>query len=279
MWYHKNEILIKKEVVNLNKKTILITILAILLIAVSSTIYSSFSKKNDTTHDYDLEPTKIETLKKALLDYPDFAKSKITTDKDKNTLMINDKYEIVIKNGYYSMTIKNLKLESDYCRIVDAIEVSLGTQAGKSIETCEKTLAGKINLGGISADLYDTYKVLTVNSEEASTLFDPSKSHKEREIISKDEINYNITIDDYLFTSMSANYTTDNKTLKICGNVIEEKDNKDKTFTITTYDKDKKELDKKNYKYENTTNKYVPFCVDYIRELDDVKYYSIDYME
>jgi len=263
----------------MNKKTILITILGILLIAISLTIYSSFSKKNDTTHDYDLEPTKIEILKKALLNYPDFANSKITTDKDKNTLTIDDKYEIVIKNGYYSMTIKNLKLESDYCRIVDAIEVSLGTKAGKSIETCEKTLDGSINLGGISADLYDTYKVLTVNSDEASTLFDTNKSHKEREIISKDEINYNITIGDYLFTSMSVNYTADNKTLKICGNVIKENENKDKTFTITTFDKDKKELDKKNYKYENETSKYVPFCIEYTRELDDVKYYSIDYME
>ena len=96
------------------------------------------------------------------------------------------------------MNIKDVQDEEIYCNVVDAVELSLGLEKGKSLETCQNTLKGEMNLGGINVDFFDSYKVLTVKNDLLSTIYNVNNTHNENDPIFVDEINYNIKIEDYL---------------------------------------------------------------------------------
>lgn len=234
--------------------------------------------ESDRKKDIDVESgtkTQFDTLKKALSSYEDFKDSKITSNKDSNMASIDDKYDVSIKSGYYMMTIKDASVESEYCKIVDAIEVGLGGKVGDSITTCEETLAGRVGYGHIAAEIYDNYKVLTVNYEEKSSLYDPNNTRELEELISTDEINYSIKTKDYLFTSISTGYTKEAKLYNVCAHAYNPNSKAKDTFTISLYDERKDLLKEKNFTYENDSKKYISFCVDF--DVDDnlIKYYSI----
>lgn len=239
----------------MKKKYFIITIFIILTLAFGLLFWrlNGLKKENDI-EVVQPETLRFEKLKNALLASSTFENSTITTNANQELVNVDGKYDIVIKSGFYSMTIKDQKLEKGYCEIVDAIEQSLGLEVGQSIETCEKTLAGMINLGGINVELFDTYKVLTVSSENIPTLFSTTNNHIEKDLISIDEINYNIKLDNYLFTSMSEQYDSTKKEYSLCGNVYNSKKTKNKEFIFKLYDENKNELEKK-YIVMKTTQK------------------------
>lgn len=226
-----------------------------------------------------IENTKFSNLKKFLEASTYFPNAKIASNEERDSLIIDDQYEIVIKTGYYQMTIKDSKQEDTYCQIVDAIEQGLGLPAEKSIETCKKTLEGSINIGGINAEIYDTYKVLSVNIDTPATLYNIDSTHTSGDVISIDKINYNIKIDNYLLTSLYSSYQSTTKLYSICGNIYNPSKKATDKFEISIYDNNKKEIAKKTYKYENNTKKYIPFCVDYPLDTDSAKYYSVTKMK
>lgn len=259
------------------KKTSFIAIGVILVLIISAIVTIRVLDNKDREPGIEVEPienTRFETLKKALKSSTYFKDSEIEPNDSKEIVTIDGKYDISIKSGYYMMTIKDTKLEDTYCEIVDAVEQSLGAYAGTSIETCKETLNGSINIGGISADIYDNYKVLTVNSDEPAKLYNIDNSHAKDDIISTDEINYNIKIDNYIITSMSTGFTKEAKLYNVCGHIYNSK-KKTGDFVLKIYDKDKTELETKEYTYSNDTKKYKTFCVEFPLELDNVKYYSI----
>ncbi len=260
----------------MKKRNIILIVIIVILIAVAILVlYSKNDKKDEKIPLETKEETKSETLKNLLQESSYFKDSKITIDSEKQTVKIDDLYDISIKSGYYMMTIKDTKLESGYCNIVDAVETSLGLEAGSSIETCKKTLDGIINIGGITAEIYDDYKVLSVNSEEKAILYDITREHKEKELISIDEINYNIDIDNYLFTSMTTGFTEASKEYSVCGHIYN-KNNKDKEFLFKIYDIDKNILNEQKFTFANDTKKYLSFCVDFPSDKNNIKYYSIE---
>lgn len=259
------------------KKTSLIWITIIVAFIGAALLVYMFIN-DDRNPDIELdkaEEKRLTSLEKLLKESDRFKDSDISSNKDKNIVTIDGKYDITIKSGYYMMSIKDPKEEDTYCEIVDAVEQSLGKKKEASIETCKETLKGSISIGGIAADIFDNHKILTVNSDEPAKLYDIDSSHKEKDIISVDEINYNIKIDDNLFTSMSNEYVDENKNHTICGHIYNPVKINEK-FTFKIYDKDKNELDNKNFTYEGTTKKYSTFCMEFERDLDDIKYYSIE---
>ncbi len=259
----------------MKKNIILIIAILIIIFIIGFIIYFSIDKSKDSSIEVEsTEKTKLDALKEILSNSNYFETSKLVSDTENNKITIDEKYDVYIKNGYYMMNIKDEKDEDTYCEVVDAVEQNFGIEAGKSIETCKKTLDGSINMGGINVEFYDNYKVLTVNSEEASSLYNINNSHTADELIFIDEINYDIKIDDYLFTSMSTGYTKDVKLFSICGHLYDDK-YKEKTFIFKTYDVDKNEIAEKSYTYQNDTDKYVTFCVDFENDAGTAKYYSI----
>ncbi len=261
----------------MKKKNILIITIVLIIILITFVILVSLFKNTSDEQVPSLTTpnTKLETLENILSSSTYFKDSSITTNEDKQSLTIDDKYEVIVKSGYYMMTIKDIKLEDTYCQIVDSIETSLGASVGSSIETCTKTLDGLIDMGGISAEIYEDYIILSVNSEELANLYDEFRSHSAEELISVDEINYNLNIDDYLFTSMSTGFTEATKEYTICGHLYN-KDNKEKTFLFKIYDNNKSLLNEQSFTYTNDSNKYTPFCLDFASEVDNIKYYSIE---
>lgn len=259
----------KKE--NLILPTIIILLIAIIIVLF---INNNNEKRDKIIETQNNELEKFETLKNIILNYPDFKDSKITIDKDKEKITVDEKYDIFIKNKSYMMEINNTKLENNYCKIVDAIEMDLGLKYNESLDTCLKTLEGSMNLGGIAAEIFDSYKILTVNNVEPAKIYNKDKIKKSDELISIDEINYHIDIDNYLFTSLSNSYDNNTKTFNICSNIYHPKKKKD-NFIITIYDDKKELIDEKKYSYMNNTNIYSSFCIEYELPLDTVKYYSI----
>ncbi len=226
----------------------------------------------------DVEPkenTKFDILKKALTSSSYFKDASIIPNEDLSSAIIDEKYEVSIKNGYYMMTIRDANLDDDYCRIVDAIEVSLGGKEGDSLNTCREVLKGKISTSHISAEIYDTYKELTVHATELSKLYNPERSHQEDEKISVDEINYNVTIDDFLLTSITTGSSAGMDTYSICGHIYNPKIGIQKEFTFSLYNAEEELLESKNYIYENSSKKFTSFCVDFEAKENLIKYYSI----
>lgn len=210
-----------------------------------------------------------------LKSYSKFKDSNIELDEKEQTAILDGKYKISIKNGSYMMKIEDKKTEKTYCEIADAIETFLGYKEGESVTTCEKTLAGAIDLGGISAEIYDTYKILTINSVTPANLYDASLEHKEAEMISLDEINYIVTVGDSLFTSMTTSFTEEVKDFAICGHVYNPKKDKAK-FTIKLYDSNKAVVAEKSLEYTKEKNKYYSFCINHETNIDEIKFYSIE---
>lgn len=260
----------------MKKKITIITSIVLIILGVGLIIYFS-TKKEETNAPLQSTTTTSEydKLKTILKESPYFEKSKFEYDETTNKVTIDEKYEVFIKSGYYLMNIKDTKNESTYCNVVDAVEISLGLEKGKSISTCEATLDGSINMGAINADVYDSYKVLTVNNTEVTALYNTTNSYKNDELISIDEINYNIDFSNYLFTSMSTGYTADVKLFTVCGHVFN-KNNTPATFTFTTYDANKAAITSSDYVFENDTKQYATFCADFNNDAGFAKYYSID---
>lgn len=259
-------------------KNIFSLIIVICLIGLSILIFSSRIKENKRETSIEIEPienTKLSLLKKTLESSTYFNNSNIVTNEANNSLIIDEKYEILIKTSYYQMTIKDQTLEDKYCEIVDAIEQGHGIIPGKSLETCKKTLEGSINIGGINAEIYDEYKVLSVNIDTPASLYNIDASHEDGDLIPVEEVSYNIQMDKYLLTSMKPSFQENTKLYSVCGNIFNPSKKASNEFKITIFDKEKKELASKNYKYENNTKKYIPFCINYPLETDTVKYYSI----
>lgn len=236
-----------------------------------------YEENKDKKPDIEIEPienSRFETLKSALKDSTYFKNSEITASTSKEVATVDGKYDISIKNGYYMMTIRDMNQIDKYCEIVDAIEQSLGAKEGESLLTCKETLNGSINVGDITADIYDTYKVLTVSSETPAKLYNVENSHGNDDLISVDEINYNIKIDDYLLTSMSTNFIKESNQYNICGNIYNAKEKEGKLI-FSIYDNDSNKVNEKEYAYSNSTKKYLTFCVDFSLDIDNIKYYSV----
>lgn len=257
-----------------------ITLIMIVLFAIiSGSLFYLRTFLNNEEESIEIKTTKkvqLEKLKDDIKVSEDFKNSNIKIDEEKNSIIIDDLYEVTIKNNYYVMNIKNSKQEETYCKIVDAIEQSKGQEPKKTKETCEKTLKGIINMPGLSAEIYDSNKTLLLNIENKMAIYDISSSHVERDLIKDDEINYNIKIDDFAFTSMSINYIENGKTYSIRGNVFNTKNKKNQKFLFKIYDVEKKVIAEKEYVYENDTKKYIQFSVDIPNEQKNAKYYSIE---
>lgn len=222
-----------------------------------------------------LEDVRFRTFKKAIEDSTYFKDSQIVLDASKIKVTINGKYNVYIKNGLYSMRIDDPEDETYYCQIVDSVEQSFGEKPGSSMSTCMETLKGSIEIGGISAEIFDSYKILSVKSNEKALLYDVLKSHVNGELISVDEINYNIKFDDYLLTSLKPKYDDTKDIFNICGHIY----NKDKVgdeFIFSLYDEKKEMIDQVNYAYNNDTKKFLSFCVEKEIDTDIVRYYSIE---
>lgn len=258
-----------------NRVVVFIISLVLFILSVTSIRFVLLQNEEDNFEVESIDKKRFEILKASLEKSGYFIGSDIEYDDVKRVASIDKDYDIHIKSGTYMMTIKDFNRENKYCEIVDAIEQGLGVQPGKAIDTCKETLNGSLNLGGISAEIYDNYKVLSVQSEEKAQLYDAANSHMENELISVDEINYNINIDDYLITSISTNFASSIKQYSLCGNIFN-KNKKENDFFISIYDENKELLNGMVYQYRNETDKYISFCVEYNVERDNIKYYSIN---
>ncbi len=265
----------------MNKKAFGILVLVFFIFMFSlRVISSSFAKmhtkppKNDALVET-LEEKRFNAFKRVLSASTYFVNSSVELDSNKIKAVVDGKYVVYIKSGTYMMRIDDVTQEREYCKIVDAVEQSFGEEPGNSILTCMETLNGSIEIGGISAEIYDTYKVLSVKSDEKSLLYDISKSHANGELISVDEINYNIKISNYLLTSMDAKYNDTEDIFGICGHIYNH-DKLEDTFVFSTYDENKQLIGQMDFKYENSTKKFLPFCVEEKLDKDIVKYYSIE---
>lgn len=258
------------------KKKVIIGFLILIVAGVAAGIFYKMNNKDEIDIDKIEEKTDYDVLKEILEKSSYFADSNFTRGETDNSLVIDEKYTVNIKSGTYSMTIKDVKNEDKYCEIVDAIEMNFGAIEGSSIETCKATLDGKFALGGISMESFDTYKILTVSSLEPATLYDEAKSKQEKEIISTDEKSFTLSIEGDLLSSMTSNYNIEKKIYSVCGNVYHPKKSKIDGFTIKLYDENKNPLAENTYKYTETFEKYMPFCVDINGEVANAKYYSIE---
>ncbi len=220
--------------------------------------------------------TQLEKLETVLKSIDDFKESTIEIDIENNSIMIDDTYEVKIKNNSYVMNVKDSNHEKTYCQIVDAIEQSKGQTAGKTKDTCENALKGIIGLSALTVDIYETSKTINQSIDEKISLYDISNSHKEKDLIKDDEINYNITIDNYILSSMSLTYDEVNKTHNIRGNIYNPQKIKSQKFIFKIYDKDKTPISQKEYTYENDTKKYKGLFIDIEVENNNAKYYSIE---
>lgn len=251
-------------------------LIVVLCIIILGNFVSRFIK-NSRAYDIDvenIEDSRFTKLETALKNSKYFKDSTITFNKEKSLATIDNEYDVSLKNGAYLMMIKDLKKEADYCKIADAIEQSLGHPQDASLETCKETLNGTIGLGGISAEIFDNYKVLSVNAQEPAKLYKVENSHSKDELISTEEIDYDISIDDFVMTTITSKFNKDSNTYSVCGNIFNNK-LKEGLFTLKIYDEQKEELLEKPLIYSNDTNKYKPFCVEFPLEIDKVKYYSI----
>lgn len=257
------------------KKTIIIIgALALLSILSIFTIRIFASPREKDIDTPTVEERRFDKLKTLLENSTYFADSHITVNSTFEIANIDDKYDISIKSGTYSMRIDDPKQEKEYCKIVDAIEQSLGVKPESSLETCEKTLAGVFDLGGISAEIFDTHKNLTVYREEKAKLYEELALHQKNDFISLDEVDYIVSIDGYTFSSIVSTYSPDTKTASVCGNIHHPKNQK-KKFTVSLYDEQKSEIVRKEYEFQNDTPKYKSFCLDFTLKTNGVKYYSI----
>lgn len=256
------------------KRTTILIGAALILLMGNHFIISLFEKSREPKLEVEtVETTRYKKLESIIKSSEKFKDAELTPNEKQTSMNIDGKYDIAIKQGSYMMTIKDEKLEGDYCEIVDIIEQSLGLEES-SIETCEQTLKGTVDLGGISAEIFENYKVLTVSSEEPAKLYKVKESHVEDELISTDEVDYEIAIEDFVFSSMRTNYTKDSKTYNVCGHVYNPK-KKEGKFELAIYDEKKDRLAEKEYIYQNDTKKFQTFCIDFTLEIDSVKYYSI----
>lgn len=218
---------------------------------------------------------RLEKLKKNFKESTYFAESKIEIDEDKLSFTIDKKMEVSLKNNRYVMIIKDPKLEDKYCEIVDVIEHDLGLEWGKSLSTCKSALEGKIGVFGLDVDFNSSYKILSLSNDNKIDIYDESNTHKEEELISLDEINYNIKIDNYILSSLSCNLDNEIKTLNVCGNIFNSKNDKEQDFFLKIFDNNKDELSEKKYTYKNENPKYIPFCIEFNTDGKIPKYYSI----
>lgn len=255
------------------KNTVAVMVIIIILGIVLLFKMITTDRKQDIEVD-SLEYSRYTKLENILMSSAEFSSSTIYPNADYTTLTVDGKYDVVIKTGYYMMTIKNAENEELYCKIVDAIETSLGAKENASIDTCQATLAGKMSLGGISAEIFENYKILTVSSEEPAKLIDPDNSHKENEPISTDKVDYTVTAQDNIITSIQTEYKEDTDNFSLCGNIFNTKKREDKLI-FKIYDEAKNEITSKQYIYANDTKKYIPFCLDFTLEINNVKYYSV----
>jgi len=260
-----------------NSFIILMCILGILLLSIMSYSVLKNLKEYERVQSIDVNSVKYEKLdelKKKILNSPYFKESKIELDEEREKLTIDKSLELTIKSNRYVMNIKDSKLENKYCELVDAIEMSLGLEVGKSLNTCKEALKGVISVFGLNVDFGSDFKTINLNNEVPITLYDDTNSHKEKELISIEEVNYNIKIDDYIFTSLSVNL--DDKKLNVCSNIFNEKNKKEKTFVIKLFDKNKEMLLEKEYNYLNDTSKYISFCIEFDISNEKPAYYSIE---
>mgnify|MGYP003571315108 CR=1 FL=1 len=256
------------------KKIIFFTVTGIFVLLCGTFLGVAYESRNYKDLNETSEMDKLDKLKNILKASGYFDNSKYEYDLENDKITIDNKYDISIKTGYYSMNIKDSKDESVYCNIVDAINISFGGKAGESIETCRLTLEGAIDLGGISVEFFDTYKVLSVSNGEKPTLYNISNSHSEDELISIDEINYDIKIDDYMFTTMSTKYIEQTKVYSICGNIFSYKKSQD-DFLFKIYDEKKEEISDVTYSFSKDSNKYKPFCVEFSENGEFARFYSV----
>lgn len=257
------------------KKTLLILSgLAVVILAHQLLTRIFASAREHRIEVESIETTRYNKFVAALTSTEKFKDAKFVPNEKMDVVNIDGEYDVTIKSGSYVMIIRDAKLESGYCEIVDAIETALGVRPGASVETCTETLKGTIGLGGITADIFDDYKVLTVVSDEPAKLYKVMDSHISNELISVDEEDYDISIEGFVITSMRMNYVESSKLYSVCGNIFNPKKTKEQ-FTIKIYDSQKEELAAKDYSYQNETKKYISFCTDFTLETNGVKYYSI----
>lgn len=251
-------------------RNIFIVFLILLFTTVGIHLFLEKHKLDNASFD-DLDD--LKKLENILSKSGYFENAKYTYDTVNRKLTINNMLDVFIKPNKYLMNVKNEKLEDIYCNIIDAVAMNLGGLKGNSNNTCKLTLDGEISMGSINVEFFDTYKILTINNNEKPILYNVKSSRIAGELISVDEINYDIKFDNYTFTLL--NYKNTDNADMICGNVFSKKSKKD-AFTFKIYNENRKELDFKDYKYSNDTKKYIPFCVEFSQHSDTVRYFSIE---
>jgi len=249
------------------KNYIIIVVIGVLIIL---TLAIKLIHKN-ANFDNSKTITELDKLKQTLVNSKYFENSNFDTDEKNLTLTIDQKYKIEIMAGFYRMTIVD---NSDvYCKVVDAVEMSLELEKGKSITTCEETIQGKINLGGINYETVDGIKYLTVNIDDRANLYEIDNTYKDGDIISIKDEKYDIKSNGFTFSTMSFGFTQSANLYCVCGHVYGE--NVNTGFMFKIYDKNKNELAEKTFEYDNSSKKYKTFCVEYDLNQNNVDYYSI----
>lgn len=253
----------------MSKKNIVILFLG----AILTVIIIFFRGKNGEIIGHSPIRSKTDDLKRILIASGYFEDGDIVSSEDDSKLTIFEKYDIHIKNGNYLMYIKDAKNEDIYCEVVDAVNMNYGDKKGNSLDTCHKTLEGIISLGGINVEFFDTYKILTVSSTIQPKLYKVDSSHGENDVISVDEINYDIKIETSTFTLMSLKLE-EGKNAELCGNVHSPEVD-EKTYIVNVFGDDKNILASKELLFSGNTDRYQSFCVVFDDIDSPIAYYSI----
>lgn len=251
------------------KIAIIIVVVFIAFLAVLFALYDRKGASFDT--DY---KAKYLVLKNTLKNSGYFEDSTFKYNDETDVLTIDDKYNVYVKSGYYSMNIKNNEEREVYCNVVDAVEMHLGHQKGDSIETCNMTIDGIIDIGGISITDYKNYQTLSVNYKDKSILYSSESKHVLDEYISVDEQNYTIEDSSYIFSSITSTYSEELKEYSICGNLYNDRIS-DGNFTFDLYDSGKGFLQGGDYQYDNENDKYKSFCVEFKNVEINPSYYVV----
>ncbi len=214
-------------------------------------------------------------LVEVLSNYPDFENSKIKSEREGRTLILDDKYKIHIVPSSYYINIRYEEESNDYCKIIDAVEVGLGAKQGESMNSCVNALDGLVQNEYMTVNFMEEEKIVFVDANKIGNFNVDTKIFKQGEFINLGTRNFGVQIDDFNITNTSSGYNTYTSSTNVCFSMINV-DKKEREFIIKYYNENKEVLKEHKYTYTGQTEGGVieHTCVSW--EGDDiVKYFSI----
>lgn len=260
-------------------KIMFFTIIVMAIIISLETMYifknnSIKDKKDDSQEKYYVKDFKKESekVKSFLQSYEEFKNSKINLDEEKETIVLDDKYEIGIMGGYIILDIGYEDDRETICKIVDSIEKGLG-QKEDSIETCKNILDGKYDSDFMNVNYQNEQMVVTVSTTMIGKL-DNLKTFKSDELIELESRNFKLSIDNYNFSHITSGYNKENEMTEVCFAILN-LDKNPRDFTVKYYDLEKKLLHEEKVSYNGTDVPSEFTCARWNSE-NNAKYFSIN---